>query len=95
MSKQKLVTAFSSIQDGNGVNAVVDWQQQSGYFYASGGISSTTIWDMNKEQILSSIPLASDCSISALAASQVHGGLYAAGFTDGSVRLFDIRTPEG
>lgn len=33
--KQKLVTAFASIQGhrpgANGVNAVVDWQQQSGY----------------------------------------------------------------
>ncbi|KAI3759926.1 hypothetical protein L1987_50313 [Smallanthus sonchifolius] len=64
--KQKLVTAFSSIHGGRGVSAVVDWQQQSGYMYASGGISSTMVWDLNKEQLLSSIPLASDCSISAL-----------------------------
>ncbi|RYR61693.1 hypothetical protein Ahy_A04g018894 isoform E [Arachis hypogaea] len=28
------------------------------------------------------------------AASQVHGGQLAAGFVDGSVRLYDIRTPE-
>lgn len=27
-------------------------------------------------------------------ASQVHGGQFAAGFVDGSVRLFDIRMPE-
>lgn len=27
-------------------------------------------------------------------ASQVHGGLYAAGFSDGSVRVYDVRTPE-
>ncbi|KAK1437167.1 hypothetical protein QVD17_02953 [Tagetes erecta] len=97
--KQKLVTAFSSIHGqrsgARSVNAVVDWQQQSGYMYASGEISSTMVWDLDKEQLLSSIPLASDCSISALAASQVHGGQYAAGFVDGSVRLYDIRTPDG
>ncbi|KAI3805802.1 hypothetical protein L1987_21688 [Smallanthus sonchifolius] len=63
--------------------------------YGSGGISSTMVWDLNREQLLSSIPLASDSRISALAASQVHGGQYAAGFRDGSVRLFDIRAPEG
>ncbi|KAI3819124.1 hypothetical protein L1987_12948 [Smallanthus sonchifolius] len=97
--KQKLVTAFSSIHGhrpgARSVSAVVDWQQQSGYMYASGEISSTMVWDLDKEQLLSSIPLASDCSISALAASQVHGGQYAAGFVDGSVRLYDIRTPDG
>ncbi|PWA77206.1 hypothetical protein CTI12_AA226550 [Artemisia annua] len=85
--KQKLVTAFSSIHGHRpgvrSVSAVVDWQQTSGYM------------DLDKEQLLSSIPLASDCSISALAASQVHGGQYAAGFVDGSVRLYDIRTPDG
>ncbi|XP_024982076.1 regulatory-associated protein of TOR 1 isoform X2 [Cynara cardunculus var. scolymus] len=97
--KQKLITAFSSIHGHRpgvrSVSAVVDWQQQSGYMYASGEISSTMVWDLDKEQLLSSIPLSSDCSISALAASHVHGGQYAAGFVDGSVRLFDIRTPDG
>lgn len=97
--KQKLVTAFSSIHGHRpgvrSVGAVVDWQQQSGFMFASGEISSTMVWDLDKEQLVSSIPLASDCSISALAASQVHGGQYAAGFVDGSVRLFDIRTPDG
>lgn len=96
--KQRLVTAFSSVQGhrpgARSVNAVVDWQQQSGYMYASGEISSTMIWDLDKEQLISSIPLASDCSISALAASQIHAGQFAAGFVDGSVRLFDIRSPD-
>ncbi|XP_010256971.1 PREDICTED: regulatory-associated protein of TOR 1 [Nelumbo nucifera] len=96
--KQKLVTAFSSIQGHRpgvrSVNAVVDWQQQSGYLYASGEISSIMLWDLDKEQLISSITSSSESSISALSASQVHGGQLAAGFVDGSVRLFDIRTPE-
>ncbi|CAA7389303.1 unnamed protein product [Spirodela intermedia] len=96
-SKQMLVTAFSSIQGHRpGVrvtNAVVDWQQQSGYLYASAEASPIQIWDLDKEQLVSSFP-SSEISISALSASQVHGGQLAAGFVDGSVRLFDIRTPE-
>ncbi|OVA17236.1 WD40 repeat [Macleaya cordata] len=96
--KQKLVTAFSSIQGQRpgmrSLNAVVDWQQQSGYLYASGEISSIMLWDLDKEQLVNSIPSSSDSSISALSASQVHGGQLAAGYVDGSVRLFDIRTPE-
>ncbi|KAK4478407.1 hypothetical protein RD792_013876 [Penstemon davidsonii] len=96
--QQKLVTAFPSIQGQKpgvrSLNAVVDWQQQSGYLFASGEISSVMAWDLDKEQLVSNIPLTSDSSISALAASQVHGGQFAAGFVDGYVRLYDIRTPE-
>ncbi|XP_019450728.1 PREDICTED: regulatory-associated protein of TOR 1-like [Lupinus angustifolius] len=96
--KQKLVTAFSSVHchkpGVRSLNTVVDWQQQSGYLYASSEISSIMLWDLDKEQLLNSIPSSSDCSISALAASQVHGGQFAAGFVDGSVRLYDVRTPE-
>ncbi|KAL7248660.1 hypothetical protein ACSBR2_003411 [Camellia fascicularis] len=95
--KQKLVTAFSSIQGHRpgvqSVNAIVDWQQQSGYLYASGELSSIMIWDLDKEQLVNSIPSSSECSISVLSASQVHAGQFVAGFVDGSVRLFDIRTP--
>ncbi|KAK7294811.1 hypothetical protein RJT34_17708 [Clitoria ternatea] len=96
--KQKLVTAFSSIHGHKpgvrSLNAVVDWQQQCGYLYASGEISSIMLWDLDKEQLVNPIPSSSDCSVSALAASQVHGGQFAAGFVDGSVRLYDVRTPE-
>ncbi|KAJ4841471.1 Regulatory-associated protein of TOR 1 [Turnera subulata] len=96
--KQKLVTAFSSIQGHKpgvrSLNAVVDWQQQSGYLYASGEVSSIMLWDLEKEQLVNSIPSSSDCSVSALTASLVHGGQFAAGFADGSVRLYDVRTPE-
>ncbi|XP_012089724.1 regulatory-associated protein of TOR 1 [Jatropha curcas] len=96
--KQKLVTGFSSIQGHKpgvrSLNAVVDWQQQSGYLYASGEISSIMLWDLDKEQLLHSIPSSSDCSVSALSASQVHVGQFAAGFIDGSVRLYDVRAPE-
>ncbi|KAK8556495.1 hypothetical protein V6N13_064525 [Hibiscus sabdariffa] len=96
--KQKLVTAFSSIQGHKpgvrSLSAVLDWQQQSGYLYASGEISSIMLWDLDKEQLVNSIPSSSDCSVSALASSQVHAGQFAAGFVDGSVRLYDIRIPD-
>lgn len=117
--------------------------------------TSTFIWDLDKEQLVNTIALSSDCNISAMvsltfarqwqlflsclllfflawlpaviyytmdsrdflsipqnlhanlrfmsvilliyllqAASQVHGGQFAAGFVDCSVRLYDVRTPE-
>nr|VDC93099.1 unnamed protein product [Brassica oleracea] len=96
--KQKLVTGFSSIQghkpSARDLNAVVDWQQQSGYLYASGEVSTVALWDLEKEQLLRSIPSESECGVTALSASQVHGGQLAAGFADGSLRLYDIRSPE-
>ncbi|MQM11366.1 hypothetical protein Taro_044270 [Colocasia esculenta] len=102
--KQMLVTAFSSIQGHRpgvrSTNAVIDWQQQSGYLYASSEVSPILIWDLDKEQLVGSIPSSlssspsSDGSISALSASQVHGGQLAAGYVDGSVKIFDIRSQE-
>ncbi|XP_071910271.1 regulatory-associated protein of TOR 1-like isoform X1 [Coffea arabica] len=96
--QQKLVTALSSIQGHRpgvrSVNAVVDWQQQSGCLFASGEVSSIMAWDLDKEQLVNTIPLSSDCSISALSASHIHGGQFVAGFSDGFVRLYDTRTPE-
>ncbi|KAJ6818131.1 regulatory-associated protein of TOR 2 isoform X1 [Iris pallida] len=96
--KQKLVTAFSSTHGHRpgvrSINAVVDWQQNSGYLYASSEVSSIHVWDLDKEQNICSISSSSDSNISALSASQVHGGQFAAGFVDGSVRIFDVRTPD-
>ncbi|ONK77089.1 uncharacterized protein A4U43_C02F2990 [Asparagus officinalis] len=96
--RQKLVTAFLSTPGHRlGVrrlDAVVDWQQQSGYLYASGDVPSILVWDLDKEQNVCSIPSSSDSGISALSASQVNWGQFAAGFVDGSVRIYDVRTPD-
>ncbi|GJM88184.1 hypothetical protein PR202_ga04214 [Eleusine coracana subsp. coracana] len=93
---QKLVTAFSSVQGhraaGRGV--VIDWQQQSGYLYASGDMASILVWDLDKEQLTSTIQSSADSAISALSISQVRSGQFAAGFADASIRIFDVRTPD-
>ncbi|KAL6653350.1 hypothetical protein ACP70R_008928 [Stipagrostis hirtigluma subsp. patula] len=93
---QKLVTAFSSVQGHRaaGRSIVIDWHQQSGYLYASGDMSSILVWDLDKEQLLSTIQSSADRAISALSASQVRSGHFAAGFADASVRIFDVRTPD-
>ncbi|KAG8093493.1 hypothetical protein GUJ93_ZPchr0012g21870 [Zizania palustris] len=93
---QKLVTAFSSVQGhrSTGRSIVFDWQQQSGCLYASGDISSILVWDLDKEQLLNTIQSTADSGISAISASQVQCGQFAAGFIDASVRIFDVRTPD-
>eukprot|EP01018_Ginkgo_biloba_P000291 Gb_09312 [translate_table: standard] len=96
--KRRLATAWQTTQGhrpgARSVNAVVDWQQLTGYLYASGEISSIMVWDLDREQLASSIPSSSESCISALSASQVHDRQLVAGCGDGSVRLFDIRTQE-
>ncbi|PHT25759.1 Regulatory-associated protein of TOR 2 [Capsicum baccatum] len=68
--RQRLVSGFSSIQGQRlgvrSVNAVVDWQQQSGYLFSSDEVSSIMTWDLDKEQLVNTVPTSSDCSISAL-----------------------------
>ncbi|ONM20087.1 Regulatory-associated protein of TOR 1 [Zea mays] len=66
---EKLVTALSSVQGHRaaGRSIVIDWQQQSGYLYASGDMSSILVWDLDKEQLLSTIQSTADTAISSLA----------------------------
>ncbi|GJN40435.1 hypothetical protein PR202_gb29646 [Eleusine coracana subsp. coracana] len=72
----------------------IDWQQQSGYLYASGDMASILVWDLDKEQLTSTIQSSADSAISALSISQVRSGQFAAGFADASIRIFDVRTPD-
>uniref|UniRef100_A0A0D9XNB4 Raptor N-terminal CASPase-like domain-containing protein n=1 Tax=Leersia perrieri TaxID=77586 RepID=A0A0D9XNB4_9ORYZ len=62
--------------------------------YASGDMSSILVWDLDKEQLISTILSTADSGISALSTSQVQCGQFAAGFVDASVRIFDVRTPD-
>eukprot|EP01018_Ginkgo_biloba_P027833 Gb_27558 [translate_table: standard] len=96
--KQRLATALQTTQGhrpgARSVNAVVDWQQLRGYLYSSGEISSIMVWDLDRELVACRIPSDSESCISALSASQVHGGQLVGGCGDGWVRLFDIRNSE-
>eukprot|EP00249_Psilotum_nudum_P023321 c28829_g1_i1 orf=818-4927(+) len=95
-NKQRLATAWQSVQghrSGAGsIHAVVDWQQITGFLYASGDVSPIMVWDLNQELVASSILSLSESSISALSASQVQSQHISAGFDDGSVRIYDIRS---
>ncbi|BBN00072.1 regulatory associated protein of mTOR [Marchantia polymorpha subsp. ruderalis] len=93
---QRLATAFQTIQGhkpgSRGISAVVDWQQYTGLLYASGEISSITVWNLDTELCFATIPSQSDSCTSAMSASQVHTGQLATGCGDGFVRVYDIRT---
>ncbi|GJN07180.1 hypothetical protein PR202_ga24985 [Eleusine coracana subsp. coracana] len=62
--------------------------------YASGDMASILVWDLDKEQLTSTIQSSADSAVSALSTSQVRSGQFAAGFADASIRIFDVRTPD-
>ncbi|XP_024365360.1 regulatory-associated protein of TOR 1 isoform X3 [Physcomitrium patens] len=92
----RLATAWQTVQGhkpgSRSIDAVVDWQQTTGYLYASGQISWISVWDLDREQLISTISSHSDSSVSALAACQTHDAHVVTGCGDGSVRLYDIRS---
>ncbi|XP_024514847.1 regulatory-associated protein of TOR 2 [Selaginella moellendorffii] len=93
--EQQLATAWQAIQGhrpgARGINAVVEWQQSTGYLYASGDISSIMIWDVDAETLVLRLPSQPDTSVSAMAASLIHNGLFLAGCGNGSFMMFDVR----
>ncbi|KAG0604073.1 hypothetical protein M758_10G142500 [Ceratodon purpureus] len=96
--KHRLATSWQAVQGhkpgARGVDAVVDWQQMTGCLYASGQISSIMVWDLDREQLASSIPSHSDSYVSAMAACQTHSSHVITGCGDGSVKVYDIRSKE-
>ncbi|XP_024383773.1 regulatory-associated protein of TOR 1 isoform X3 [Physcomitrium patens] len=96
--KHRLATSWQAVQGhrpgARGVSAVVDWQQMTGYLYASGQISFIMAWDLDREQLVSRIPSPSDSYVSALAACQTHHAHVITGSGDGSVKIYDLRSRE-
>lgn len=94
--KQQLVTAWQTIQGHRPgtpkMNAVVDWQQSRGYLYASGQVSSIMVWDLSQEMVAYNMASQSDSTVSALSAPQGQCQYFTAGYHDGSLRVFDLRT---
>nr|PNR35773.1 hypothetical protein PHYPA_021623 [Physcomitrium patens] len=96
--KHRLASSWQAVQGhrpgARGISAVVDWQQMTGFLYATSQISSILVWDLDREQLASSIPTHSDSYVSAMAACQTHNSHVLTGCADGSVRVYDIRSTE-
>ncbi|XP_024521729.1 regulatory-associated protein of TOR 1 isoform X1 [Selaginella moellendorffii] len=95
--KQRLATSWQALQGprpGNrAASAVVDWQQATGYLYASAGESSSiVVWDLDRELLACTIQAPGESGISAMSASQSPSGVLAVGCCDGAVRIYDIRS---
>uniref|UniRef100_A0A182IJQ6 Raptor N-terminal CASPase-like domain-containing protein n=1 Tax=Anopheles atroparvus TaxID=41427 RepID=A0A182IJQ6_ANOAO len=70
---------------------VLAWHQRSQTIVAAGEAKYIRMWDAEREMRICDIPSGSDTAV--LKLSCAPNGLFAAGFYDGSVRLFDRRCP--
>ncbi|PRP73403.1 regulatory-associated protein of mTOR-like [Planoprotostelium fungivorum] len=92
----KLVTAWkaipSLIPSGRGAGLVTHWQQSRCHLFASGDTNVIRLWDMDKEALVQDIVTGSDSCVTTLTSNSDTGAVIA-GFGDGSIRVYDARTP--
>jgi len=94
----KLVTAWKVLSDLSPVSTlgsaglIVDWQQQHELLMASGNASVIRIWDVSKELAIQDIPTGSETFVTCMTSDKTEDGrTIVAGFSDGTIRLYDRR----
>ena len=93
----KLVTSFQALSDlpNNkrliGQNMIIDWQQESGLLMTSGDANVIRVWDVERELHVQDINV--DSCVVALSNDSPQGRLILAGCEDGSIKMFDNRSP--
>ncbi|ETV91087.1 hypothetical protein, variant 1 [Aphanomyces invadans] len=89
-----MVLAFAAVPDltpgTRGSGLVTTWQQQTGLFFAGGNCSTLRGWQLDHEMCTIAVPTQTDACVTSLHSDDVMGCM-AAGFGDGTVRLFDVR----
>ncbi|XP_039291110.1 regulatory-associated protein of mTOR-like [Nilaparvata lugens] len=81
---------------GSGVGLVMSWDQHNQQLVAGGDCRLIRIWDASKELKAADLPTGADSCVTCLSIdnnSNDSRQLLAAGYGDGSVRLFDRRLP--
>ncbi|KAA0713126.1 Regulatory-associated protein of mTOR [Triplophysa tibetana] len=90
----EMVTAWQGLSDmlptTRGAGMVVDWEQETGLLMTSGDVRVVRIWDTEREMKVQDIPTGADSCVTSLSCDPQRS-LVAAGFGDGSVRVYDRR----
>lgn len=100
--ENRMLTSWRSIPElqpdetGNGI--VIDWQQMTGQLLVSGDVRMIKVWDAERELCVlvilfsfQDIPTRSTNTVTCLTSDKMAGNLVVAGFSDGSLRLYDRR----
>eukprot|EP00002_Diphylleia_rotans_P033413 TRINITY_DN7103_c0_g1_i3.p1 TRINITY_DN7103_c0_g1~~TRINITY_DN7103_c0_g1_i3.p1 ORF type:complete len:1237 (-),score=213.22 TRINITY_DN7103_c0_g1_i3:198-3908(-) len=89
VSAWKAFPALSCKQNASGL--VMDWAMDADFIAASGDVRSIKLWSAQKETNICEIPTNTEASVTCIASKD---NIISTGFSDGSVRLYDIRVPQ-
>ncbi|KAF2146361.1 uncharacterized protein K452DRAFT_243132 [Aplosporella prunicola CBS 121167] len=93
--KAELATAFRALTDlvpsNRYAGLVFDWQQGRGHVLVAGDVRVIRVWNAGTETCALDINARSGSCITSLTSDQVEGHVFAAGFGDGAVRIYDQR----
>ncbi|KAL6713653.1 Target of rapamycin complex 1 subunit kog1 [Lecanora helva] len=91
----ELVSAFRALTDlvpsNKNAGLVLDWQQGQGKILVAGDVKVVRVWNAATEICTNDIPARSGSCITSLTSDQVAGHVFAAGYGDGAIRIFDTR----
>lgn len=96
--RPQLATAFVAVPDlvpgTRGSGLVMNWQQNSGVMLAGGNSGVLRGWNLRHEKCAFKLPTQTDSCITSMASEeqQTGGTTVVAGFGDGSLRVFDLRS---
>ncbi|KAF4540051.1 Target of rapamycin complex 1 subunit mip1 [Lasiodiplodia theobromae] len=94
-NKVELVSAFRALTDlvpsNRYAGLVFDWQQGRGHILVAGDVRVIRVWNAGSETCTQDINARSGSCITSLTSDQVEGQVFAAGFGDGAVRIYDQR----
>lgn len=96
--KSKLISAFQMFGDctptiHKNSGSVLHWEQDSCQIIAGGDYKFIRIWDSHQETKIRDIP--TDCDQHSVTSIKSDGELICAGCSDGTIRIFDRREPNG
>ncbi|RLO03639.1 hypothetical protein DYB28_003600, partial [Aphanomyces astaci] len=94
-TSSNMVLAFAAVPDlapgTRGSGLITTWQQQSGLFFAGGNSTTLRGWQLDQERCTIALPTQTEACVTSLHSDESIGCM-AAGFGDGTIRLFDVRS---
>lgn len=95
MEKLHMISSWRGLTDllltPRSTGLLTEWQQSRGSLLVTGDVKIIRIWDALTESIEVDIPAKSSALITSLTSDQLTGNIFVAGYSDGSIRVYDRR----
>lgn len=95
LDRCNMISAWQTLSNvtgiNDGTNFLFEWQQARGDLIATGNVKVFNIWNAYKEKFVRVIPKRSVFPVSSLTCDQLDGNIFAAGFGNGDIRVYDKR----